>query len=340
MRLPLFFVFFPVLAGAVEFTEGSVKLALHNETGRFSLYALNSRGRYEALFVDKDPRTSFLSLMVNGTTYKLGDSSAFRTTFSADPSKPALVFESPFLLVTQEFSFIKTAGAGETNGVAVKITMENRGAQKSLVGARFLLDTDLGETGSGAPFTTDTRSISSEIVLERGSADKWWISRNEERSLMGSMFTGGAPGERPDSLYFANWKRLNDVSWKIAYQQGRNFNLPPYSVGDSAVCYYFEPRSLEPGESCSFTVLLAAATEATEATEANKATEGGLINAGAGESSGPVGETDLEIIRRLIVQIDGYISAGTVTEEVISAMEAALNQVMERNGLKTNSASR
>jgi hypothetical protein len=327
--LPLFLVFFPVFAGAVEFTDGSIKLVLHNETGRFSFYALNSRGRYEALFADKDPRTSFLSLLVNDHTYKLGDTSAFRTRFRADPSKPALVFESAFLLVTEEFSFIKTAGTGETNGIAVKITLENRSVQRSRVGARFLLDTDLGETYSQAPFSTDARSINSEIVVEKGSSDKWWISRNDDQqSLMGSMFSGGSFGDEPDSLYFANWKRLNDVSWKIAYQQGRNFNLPPYSVGDSAVCYYFEPRSLEQGESCSFTILLAAGNE------------GGLINAKAGESSGPGGETDLEIIRRLIAQIDGYISSGIVTEEAISAMEATLNQVMERSGQKTNSSFR
>jgi hypothetical protein len=347
------FFFLPFLAGAAEFTGGSVRLVLHEETGRFSLYGIheNSRGRYEALFADPDPRTSFLSISFNDKIYKLGDTSSFRTRIGGDSLNPSFIFESSFLLVTEEFSFIQTPGQNVPNGISITITIENRSPQQSRVGARFLLDTDLGENSSRPPFVTDKRRISSEVFFEKGSSDQWWVSQNDERSLMGSMF-GGAAGGEADSLYFANWKRLNDVSWKVPYQEGRNFNMPPYSVGDSAVCYYYEPRSLNRGETCSFTILLAASGEGGFTGRTAKQPEIGadltkILNessiagqALAASSDAGLREKDLELIRSLIEQIDGYIASGSATEDEITAIETILEQVKERSNLRNNPASR
>jgi hypothetical protein len=358
-KLLALFFFLPFLAGAAEFTDGSVRLVLHEETGRFSLYSIheNSRGRYEALFADQDPRTSFLSIFFNDRIYKLGDTSSFRTRLGGDGSKPSFVFESSFLLVTEEFSFIKTPGQDVPNGVSLRITIENRSPQQSQVGARFLLDTDLGENSPLSPFSTDKRQIGSEIFFEKGSPDRWWLSRNEQRSLMGSMFGSADAHGEADSVYFANWKRLNDVSWKLPYQQGRNFNMPPYSVGDSAVCYYYEPRPLNRGEICSFTILLAASGEegfaaqeivekpglgedlAKILNESNIAAQV-LKTSGDAGSAADSRQKDLEMIRSLIEKIDGYIASGSATADEITTIELILEQVRERNNLRDNPVSR
>jgi hypothetical protein len=356
-------VFFslPVPAAGAEFTSGSVRLVLHEEIGRFSLYSIheNSRGRYEALFADQDPRTSFLAISFNDRIYKLGDTSSFRIRLGEDGSRPSFVFESSFLLVTEEFSFIKTPGQNVPNGVSIRITIENRSLQQSRAGARFLLDTDLGEN-SQPPFSTGKHQIGSEIFFEKGSSEGWWISRNEQRSLMGSMFGTVDQNEEADSLYFANWKRLNDVSWKISYQQGRNFNMPPYSVGDSAVCYYYEPRPLNRGETSSFTIVLAASGEGGFALNtAAAAEEAGLgddlakllnessiatqvLKTGSddGGAAADSREKDLRMIRSLIEQIDGYIVSDSATADEIMAIETILEQIRERNTLRDNPASR
>jgi hypothetical protein len=175
---------------------------------------------------------------------------------------------------------------------------------------------------------------------------------------MGSIFGAAETGEEADSLYFANWKRLNDVSWKIPYQQGRNFNMPPYSVGDSAVCYYYEPRPLNRGEICSFTILLAASVEGGFSAAGRIAEKTGLgedlakiLNESSiaaqifktddGNTGSTAGsrEKDLEMIRSLIEQIDGYIVSGSATADEIMAIETVLEQVRERNNLRDNPAS-
>jgi hypothetical protein len=242
----------------VEYTNGRIRLVLHENLGRYSLYFMTgtNRTQYEPFFVDQDPRTSFLTLILNDRAYRLGEVSTFKTRIGGTLTQPALIFESPDLLITQEFSFISTYGSALCNGVRINICIENRGEQV-VAGLRLLLDTSLGEGREpGVPFVTDLRQISSETVIDRSDTDRWWISRNDRLGLMGSI--SGTDLTRPDLIHFANWKRFNDTPWKLSYTSGRNFNLPPYSIGDSAVCYYFDPRVLTSGESLTISLILAA----------------------------------------------------------------------------------
>jgi hypothetical protein len=243
--------------GAADFSQGRVKLTLHENTGHFSLYYLSDdpESKYEALFTDQDPRTSFISIMINDRIYRLGESSAFRLRMEGDGVRPFFMFESSFATVYERFSFIKTPGFPVTNGIRIDIIIQNRLNREASVGFRLLLDTSLGEGSGKTPFITNKQRISAETIISNGAADAWWVSGNDHLSLMGSIAVPG--GRTPDFLHFANWKRLNDIPWKTAYSGGRNFNFLPYSVGDSAVCYYYEPLSLAPGAEISCSVLLA-----------------------------------------------------------------------------------
>jgi hypothetical protein len=248
--------------GAEEFNDGRIRLVLHERTGRFSLYYLTDivKEKYEPFFVDQDPRTSSLSVIVNDRTYRLGEASAFRVRIDGSvPSRPAIVFESSFLLITQEFSFIRNSSAALSGGIRMTVRIENKNEQQLAVGLRFLLDTYLGEKRSSPSFITDVRSIFSETVITTGDTDRWWVSRNDTLGLMGSI--PGTEGMKNNFIHMANWKRLNDVPWKTGYAQGRNFNLLPYSVGDSAVCYYYEPVPLARGEERTVSIQLAVEDE-------------------------------------------------------------------------------
>jgi hypothetical protein len=243
--------------GAADFSQGRIKLTLHENTGHFSLYYLSggSESRYEALFTDMDPRSSFLSVIVNDRTYRLGEASAFRLRTEEGDIRPSFMFESSFMTVRERFSFIKTAGSSVTNGIQIDIILRNLSNRSALTGFRLLLDTSLGEGSGKTPFVTGKQRITAETIIPGDTSDSWWVSKNENLSLMGSIRVPG--GRAPDFLHFANWKRLNEIPWKMPYSSGRNFNFLPYSIGDSAVCYYYEPLPLAPGEEINCSILLA-----------------------------------------------------------------------------------
>jgi hypothetical protein len=246
-------------AFGAEYEDGFIRLVLNPVLGRFSLYYLSdpAQRKYEALFMDQDPRTSVLTLSLDSKTYRLGESGEFNIREGGTARQPALIFESATLAVTQEFSFIRTGGSQAANGIKISYHIENKGRRRVQAGLRLLLDTKLGESGM-TPFITDNRMIQEEIVFEAASGlDGYWISGTTEGpALMGSLAT--AVDRVPDSVHIANWKRLNDVPWALEFVQGRKFNNPPYSIRDSAVAYYYEPVRINAGEGASFYLLLAA----------------------------------------------------------------------------------
>jgi hypothetical protein len=237
--------------------DGRIKLVIDEKIGRFSLYYMTDVGNkvYEPLFWDKDKRTSFLSAYINGKEYKMGNNSEFKMVIRGEKNKPSLVFESRFLSITETFSFIRTASSGVSNGVRIDVLVESWSPETTNVGVRLLIDTFLGEKNK-PPFRTDLRTISSEVLIDKTSPEEYWVTRNDTYGLMGSIFVEGI--ESPDFLQFANWKRMNSARYKVDYVSGRSFNATPFSIQDSAVCYFLDVKPMERWEQRLMTILLAA----------------------------------------------------------------------------------
>ncbi|MDR1212476.1 MAG: hypothetical protein LBK40_09635 [Spirochaetaceae bacterium] len=323
---------------AGEFANGRVKLVLHERTGRFSLYYMTDTAnrRYEPLFTDQDPRTSFLTVMVNDRTYKLGESSSFRVSPGSGPN-PALVFESAFLTLTEEFIFTRSENSELADGIDIVIRAENKSNRASHIGIRFFLDTNLGE-GERAHFEAGSRPVSGETLFTGEPGARWWCSRNGNYGLFGGFPSGG---NFADELLVGNWKRLNDAAWKISVNEGRNFNLLPYSVNDSAVAYYFEPVNVDAGASREARLWFSAAGDGGEITAARipaqiLAAQPGVQAEAAqspafAESGGDI-QADLASVRSLIDRIDSYIASGNISEEELNALELTLRQLRARYG--------
>ena len=240
-------------------TDGFIRLVLNEQLGSFSLsYVPNAfDSLYEPLFTSRNPRSSYMALSVNGRIHRLGISNIFNTRIERHDGDPALVFESPTLRLSQAFSPIKTGNFQNVNGMKITITIENMSEYAALIGLKFLIDTELGERKGMAPFVTEKRTISAETVIDRFSGERYWMSRGEIISLMGSIANPLDNNARlPDFIHFANWKRLDDTPWKLKYVEGRSFNYFPYSINDSAVCYFYEPAEIHAGNSVSYTVIL------------------------------------------------------------------------------------
>lgn len=329
---------FAVSSWGAEFIDGRIRLVINESTGRFSLYYMTdiAQEQYQPFFVDADPRTSFLALMVNNRNYRMGESSAFKTRLGGTPSNPALIFESSFLTVTEEFAFIRTGSSALTNGIRITITITNRGEQPVNAGVRFLIDT-LGEKpdSAGIPhFATNLRQITGESLIETTSADTYWIARNSRLALMGSV--AGNNITRPDSIYFANWKRLNDAAWKPAFVSGRNFNLLPYSIGDSAVCYYYEPVRIDRG--ASRTIGLVLSSEDQTGFDRNSVPdELSLLIEQAGKLNGNLRssiQTDLIILRDLVNRLDRYMASGaSVPDDDLDAIGLIVSKIRSKYGI-------
>jgi hypothetical protein len=201
---------------------------------------------------------------------------------------------------------------------------------------RILIDTKLGES-TAKPFSTDLREIAAETTILDSDSDKWWYSKNDQLGLMGSIKVDGTA--KPTSMHIANWKRLNDAPWKATPSAGRNFNFLPYSVGDSALCYYFDPRPVPRGESFDVKILMAAASDsgfasvgAVSENDISRIFQESVNTAASPELAI---RTDLLTIRDLLDRIDSALkSGGALSDGELTAMETAVSRIIERNVIR------
>jgi len=259
LALSLFFIFscFNYLS-ASEITNGYVRLILNESSGRYLIYFLShpNSSRYEPLFSSDDPATSYATVLMDGKVYRLGGK-YFKNRYEKQSNGfPSFVFEGENITVTQVFTPVKSANSKYINGVMITYTVQNTGSEETATGLRILIDTELSEKAS-KNFLTGEQVIKNETLLEGHSGERFWISRGKNTALMGSIVN---PVDQnailPDFIHFANWKRLNDAPWKIKYVKKRSFTNAPFSINDSAVCYYFDPQMLNPGKEFTYSIVL------------------------------------------------------------------------------------
>jgi hypothetical protein len=201
-----------------------------------------------------------MDVKVNGVVYRLGKDRLFNTRIERHNEDPVVIYESDFLEIRAIFIPVRTLSSPNANGIKIQIRIRNTGEEEKEVGMRFLLDTTLGEGRKTIHFATDNLNITRELIIESSTEENYWITRGKNISLMGSIkdpeFSEDKTLKKPDYLHFANWKKLSDVPWKARYFEGKTFSKMPYSVLDSAVCYYYEPDVLMPGNYFSYTIYL------------------------------------------------------------------------------------
>jgi hypothetical protein len=257
--LTIFFLFAYHLS-AVDFDEGNIKLRINNKTGSFTLFYRTDQDtkRYEPLFYGREPNSSYLSVNVDGKIHKLGKSKEFRTIVETDGEKPSVIYQSSLLTVTEVFTPVQTFSYSSANGVKIDITLRNPGDTPVSAGLRMLIDTNLGEGWrKNPPLITNNLEITKEKIINGASDELYWISKNQNLSLMGTIVN---PIDKslspPDYVHIANWKLLDKALWGLDYVPDRSFNYRPYLIADSAVCYYYEPKILGAGDSITFTIFL------------------------------------------------------------------------------------
>ena len=350
-------VFCPL--SALQIDSGKVRLVLHEGIGRFSLYSRSSSTStdFTPLFVDQDPRTSGISLVIDDKIHRLGDSSDFseRVVRTTDPTTARFEWSSRSLEIVQQFTPVAANAQSDAEGVRMSIRITNRSRTRVSVGLRLCLDTYLGEDDL-SHFSTDRhQEVRSELTVGDSEMIRYWLSRSESAPQPAGLrcITAGGDITSPDKIVFANWKRLSEASWDYATSSKRNFNLMPYSINDSAVCMYYEAEELSSGDRREIVLVLADSTLSAYGGAEQAQVPGSAETTGADEasvemsdqslqslrdrmdSSGAASESvrrNLEELNILIRKIDELLASGSeISDEQLRLMEEILSAIKDKS---------
>jgi len=338
---------------ALEIDEGRVRLVLHEGIGRFSLYTRSgsTQDTEIPLFVDQDPRTSGISLVVNEKIYKLGDTPDFSEKIEKATMSgiPRFEWESRTLKVVQEFSPVSSPTSTEAAGVHMSIQITNLTRSKLSVGLRMCFDTYLGEENLSHFRSDRHQEIRNELTVSKADMIRYWLSPSSKspQEIGLKCFTSGADITSPDKIVFANWKRLSDASWDYKTSSNRNFNLMPYSINDSAVCMYYEPVTIIPRGGREIVLVLANVTLSDYGVEVAAPVPtpseppvdtlqalGDRVraDAGSGEDDSAALRRELENLNDLLAEIERRLSSEEdINDQDLRLMEEILSAIKYRS---------
>ncbi len=328
-----FLLFLTPFTFSLELSKGQLKLILHEDIGRFSLYyqGTEESSEYVPLFLDKDPRTSVLSILQGNQVHRLGESSIFRMSAEKTSGGARFIWLSSALRIQQDFSFISTGVNSTVNGIRIVLSIKNISSSSLKTGARYLFDTYLGEKEK-THFQTDTADqINHEASFTASDGISYVESYSKQDGIRFRFLSSGNSVTAPEKIICANWKRLNESPWDYEVSSRRNFNMLPYSINDSAFSVLYSQRTLSAGESyeiasvCgNFTDLGVSSASAAE----DKKDTAEQDSAGRTERSAHINK--ISTLNDLIDELNNEISSDAgVTEEELEIYKKILKEIKD-----------
>jgi hypothetical protein len=326
---------FSAEAYGLEAKEGLVRLVVNESNARISLYRLVdiAKNRYEALFYDQDPRTSFATLSIDGRYVRLGDASEYRFVVSRTDTGVRIEYRSSSCLVIELLDFVRSEGSTLADGLRVSFELENISTRDSRLGLRYLIDTYLAEK-SGIHFVTAQRPRVSRETAITPSSPETWIETPGDRANFMLQFAG--PGiDRPDLVLLANWKRLSDAPWGLDVNPQRDFSQMPYSINDSAIALYWEPELVAQGGTRRIGFVMgsfnAKGYPSAGSSSETEAIFGSTVLGATAPDKATAMATDMVATRDLIIRIDRALASGIpISSDEIAAWQKILDRLEER----------
>ena len=339
----LLFILLSIPCFTLELTEGRVKIIIHEDSGSFTAYYLDdiNSGKYIPLLFEKDPETSILSIIIDNKIYKMGNSSGFTKEVYSTPTGGKIVWESKFMKVTEDFSFLKSNESSLSDGFKITISIDNISEQNNLIGIAYLFDTYLGED-QNSHFIMDTGKAVTAEDSYLSNFPNSWISPSSNTNMLGLQGMIRGPGITvPDKIIFANWKRLQGNLLNFQVKKSRNFNLIPYSINDSAVSVIYEPIRVSSNSSREVVIALGGynkssfkVTSGIEDSGFDTIFEQTIKTGTDPQDTEASVRADLIAATDLINKIDALIQfPGSVTDSEIDLIEQILETLKQRQKL-------
>ncbi len=346
MKKIIFSLFFSILClgtlGALDIKDGRIKISVDERNGRFTLFYLSdvTKNVYIPLLYDQESRTTYPTLLLDQKTYKLGEANEFRTSVSNSGIGATIEYRSSFCIVQQRLSFVKSQGAALSDGISIDFTVENTSEKDIIVGVRFLFDTWMGERLNKHFEAKNGSPILAESEFTKANSPGWLISTGEKGVNL--LIDLNSATTVPDKTVCANWKRINDSPWSFDVVSSRNFTLLPYSINDSALALYYEPKTIRRGASLAMKIVMGesggggfqASSEAASSTDLqNSSTTENAFNSIVNSSTNGKVDlmTDLIAARDLIAGINALIgSAKTPTEQQLKVLREIIEKLEQR----------
>ncbi|MEM9424074.1 MAG: hypothetical protein AAF975_04720, partial [Spirochaetota bacterium] len=225
-------------------------------TGSYSLYKREvGKNRLVRLLNDREPRSTYAAIALNGRVYTLGRSRRYlankseRLTLLADGG--AIAWRLPQRINVKYYVRILSESS-LTSYVRLNIIVENTSTVTQSVGMFHMFD--IANNNLGLPaFSLPDGDVFRETILEARQVPYF-----VQTSYNAYFYLDVRGSTRPDRVILANWTKLHEAGWNYGFQltgQGFGYNL--YDSNNPAMGVYYDARPLMARQSRSYILYLA-----------------------------------------------------------------------------------
>ena len=215
-------------------TANRDRLALYTTGGNPDSNTDNNK---RLLYGDLESGTSRTVINVNGST------AHFSSSTYVTPDGDSLYSYSTYngILVERYVSFAYNTYTGRYDTMEYKYVLTNTSGSARDAGVRIFFDTMLG-SNDHAPFRVNNEAVTTHTEFSGDDIPQVWhvFDNLNSPTVVASGTFYNDISERPDRVQFLNYGNGYDHRWNCTGSG---------SIGDSAVNVYFNPTTLEPGES-------------------------------------------------------------------------------------------
>ncbi|HOR86772.1 MAG TPA: hypothetical protein PLL98_09835, partial [Bacillota bacterium] len=243
----------------------TIEMLINGKDGRYAIKTVEGSpnrpqdDNKSLLYLKEIPETTFTTFRIEGKDYIYGNSYSGITMeggFTNSPKTEGMANISTWraegIEITQKLEMTDNVSSSDIGNVKISYLIINKGTSSKSIGTRVLLDTMLGEN-DGAKVSLDGKSdITFETEVSGEDIPVYWrtVDSAENPKVVSYGFLKGWGNTEPDRMIIAHWSALSLTKWDYSINPDRNIgsSLNDYKSADSAAALYWEPKTLEPGE--------------------------------------------------------------------------------------------
>ena len=182
--------------------------------------------------------TSFTTIRIDGSNYMFTPDTV---SYTENVISASAVYND--VSITLNYSLITNQYTGREDVAEFSYNIKNIGSSSHDVGVRIMFDTMLGGNDASPFRIPNVGDTSSETDLVGDDVPEFWQSFDSltKPSVIAQGTIKNSSSASPDRVRFTNWNLARNNYWDYSRTSGS-------ANADSAVCIYWNPRSLSSGD--------------------------------------------------------------------------------------------
>lgn len=246
--------------------NGFVEYIVNKADGRYSLATTEGLTTTQKdndkrlLYLNKEPQTSITTIRIDGEDYIFGNNYGTKGGVISETQQNDRICKTVWKVndveVIQTLTLIVDEANPNVGNMRVAYQISNGSNKKVELGARILMDTQLG-SNDGAAFVVNGGFITNETVLKGDDIPQIWQAYDQRFApnvITYGLLSGWEGAIAPSKVIMAHWNTLYGTKWDVKTNPLLNFstNMNSYGSADGGVALYYDAKTLAVGETRTY----------------------------------------------------------------------------------------